>query len=176
MAAALLLKAGGELNVLKLTKLLYLIEREAMHSFGFPLADDRMVAMPNGPVLSHTLDLTNGNTQSAEWESLIEDRAAHQVRLKKPNLSREEMDELSDAALNVIEDVWSRFGHMNQWKLVEYTHDHCAEWDDPGASSLPIPEKRIFAAFGKTRAQTKVLVEELNAQRYFESLLNEEHE
>lgn len=176
MAAVLLRDAGGELNVLKLTKLLYLVEREAMRQFGFPLTDDRMVSMANGPVLSHTLDLINGNAQSADWDQLVEDRAGHQVRLKAPDLSRGHLDELGDDDLNILAGVWAQFGHMTQWQLVDFTHDHCPEWEYPGSSSIPIPEERVFAALGKTPRQTRILVDELRAQRYVERLFADENE
>ena len=60
MAAFFLQQAGGTLNILKLMKLLYLSEREAMNRYGEPLSYDAMVSMPHGPVLSMTYECMNG--------------------------------------------------------------------------------------------------------------------
>ena len=44
---------------LKLMKLLYLSDREAVRAFGWPISGDRLVSMPHGPVLSQ---------HCAEWK------------------------------------------------------------------------------------------------------------
>lgn len=172
LAAALLDKAGGRLNVLKLTKLLYLVEREAMKRHGFQVSDDQMVSMPRGPVLSQTLDLTNGSVESSAWEDLVEDREGHDVRLKKP-MSRSDFSALSDATIDIVNAVWAEFGHMNQWELVKFTHDQCAEWEDPNGSSLPIPAKRVFMAVGSSAADAELMAKEMRAQQYFDQLLED---
>ena len=173
MAAFLLQKGGGQLNVLKLTKLLYLADRESMDRVGMSISDDYMVSMPKGPVLSNTLDLTNGNVRSAQWESWIEDREHHNVKLKK-NFAREDLSSLSQNAISALEAVWDKFGKMDQWALVDYTHDKCDEWENPGRSSLPIPSKRVFKALGKTHDEIEVLSRELAAQKSFDCLFDEE--
>lgn len=173
MAAFLLDRAGGKLNVLKLTKLLYLAERESMGVRGVPISGDSMVSMPQGPVLSKTLDLTNGNVISAAWESLIEDREHHDIRLRHP-VTRDDFGDMSDSALRILDSVWSQFGDMDQWELVRYTHDKCAEWEDPNGSSLPIPAKRVFAAVGKSQEVADFLAKELKAQHHFDTLLGDE--
>lgn len=40
----------------KLMGLLYISDREALRAFGWPISGDRLVSMPHGPVLSHTLN------------------------------------------------------------------------------------------------------------------------
>lgn len=170
LAAALLDRAGGRLNVLKLTKLLYLVEREAMRRHGFQVSDDQMVSMPKGPVLSQSLDLTNGFIVSDEWDGLVEDREQHEVRLKHA-IERENLDALSDATISIIDGVWAEFGRMNQWDLVKYTHDQCAEWEDPDGSSLPIPAKRVFMALGASAPDAELMAKEVKAQQYLDKLL-----
>lgn len=59
-AAFLLHKAGGRLPLLKLMKLLYLSERESLQKYGDTITGDTFVSMPNGPVLSMTLNFING--------------------------------------------------------------------------------------------------------------------
>jgi uncharacterized phage-associated protein len=55
---------GGRMSHLKLMKLLYLAEREALRSLGLHLTGDHLVSMPHGPVLSMTLNLMDGNIES----------------------------------------------------------------------------------------------------------------
>ena len=56
---------------LKLMKLLYLSDREAVRAFGWPISGDRLVSMPHGPVLSQTLNLMDGDVESQPggWET-----------------------------------------------------------------------------------------------------------
>jgi uncharacterized phage-associated protein len=173
MAAFLLQRAGGKLNVLKLTKLLYLAERESMAARGLSICGDRMVSMPQGPVLSQTLNLTNGNVVSADWEAFIEDREHHDVRLRNA-VQRSDLNDLSDSAISILDLVWDKFGWMDQWQLVDFTHDKCAEWEDPNGSSLPIPPKRLFTAVGKSPEAADFMAKELAAQSHFDSLFSDD--
>lgn len=166
MAAFLLAKGGGKMSHLKLMKLLYLSDRESMARYGMPISGDRIVSMPHGPVLSMTLNLTNGDVESAPggWESLISDKENHELSLKKP-VDVNELDELSPADLEVLESVWNQFGGMDRWTIRDYTHDHCPEWHDPHGSSLPIPYERIFRALGRPEAEARELGARIESER-----------
>lgn len=150
-AAYFLFRAGRPLSVLKLSKLLYLAERRSFEKFGEPLIGDRPVSMPHGPVLSSTYDHMNGALPSVAggWESWIADREGHFLALRDPQALRSperDMLELSDADLEVLSEIWERFGGMDQWQLREWTHDNCPEWRDPEGSSIPIRPEDLFAA------------------------------
>ena len=150
MAAFFTGKEGGQIQVLKLMKLLYLAERESLDQHGHPISFDKMVAMDNGPVLSRTLNYLNGFIESGQdgWDSWLRDREAHGVSLaRQPN--REALTELSDANLEVLETVWRKFGHMDKWQIRDYTHDRCAEWRYPQGGSYPIHYQDVFTALGK---------------------------
>ena len=74
---------------LKLMKLLYLSDREAMREFGWPISGDRLVSMlhgRHGPVLSQTLNLMDGNVESMKggWEDLVSDKKDHELSLRRP--------------------------------------------------------------------------------------------
>lgn len=164
MAAFMLHRAGGRLPLLKLMKLMYLAERESLRLYGEPISGDKPVSMPHGPVLSNTLDRMNGWGGEAEggWNSWVEDRSGHDLALRDPSMIRtpeQDLLELSDGDLEVLNDVWDRFGHMSKYDLVEYTHsDACPEWEDPHGSSRPIPPSRLLRAVGyKDEALRSVL-------------------
>jgi len=171
MAAYLLGRGKGRMNYLKLMKLLYLADRASMKRNGHPISGDRYVSMDHGPVLSQTFNLIKGAVQFAEqgWNHWIADRADYDVSLKR-KVHREALDELSEADLEVLGNVYSRFGKMDQWELVDYTHRYCREWEDPKGSSAPIDYETIFKALGCTPAQAKKLGERTERQRRIDKL------
>lgn len=152
---------------LKLIKLMYLADRQAMAESGFSLTGDLVVAMPHGPVLSLTLNYINGDLESSEdgWESWISDRENHEVAFRPRPAGRDELDELSPADLDVLARVWQRFGSMSKYQIRDYTHDHCPEWDDPLGSSKPISFQRIFEALGRTQEEAAALAARMEEQR-----------
>src|SRR5208282_6704121 len=95
-AAARLLKLrGGTMSYMKLIKLLYLADREALLRWGRPISTDRYVSMDKGPVLSRVLDLaTDGDDPSrpAIWSEQIGEPVSYEVALKADPGS----DELSE--------------------------------------------------------------------------------
>jgi len=143
-------KQGGSINVLKLAKLVYLADREFMSRYDCPILYDQLVSMEHGPVNSRTLNYINGClTDERNWDSLLVDREGHTVGLRNPQLSTDDLDELSEAEVEVLEDVWSQFSSMDRYALRDYTHEHCPEWEDPDGSSSPIPYERVFKFLGK---------------------------
>ncbi len=157
------------MSLLALTKLLYLSERESLRRYAEPLTGDTPVSMQHGPVLSRSLDLTNGFAKSADaggWDSWISDRDGHAVALRDPAMLQDaerDLPALSRADLGVLADTWNDFGHMHDdpWALVRYCHQHCHEWEDPGLSSFEIPLVRLFRALGYTDEQVDAAVEQL---------------
>lgn len=158
MAAHLLDRGRGRMNYLKLMKLLYLADRESMRRHGQPISGDRYVSMDYGPVLSQTLNLINGAVRPQEggWNHWIADKAGYEISLRR-KASRDALDELSDADLDVLNAVYAKFRRMDQWKLRDYTHRYCPEWTDPEGSSLPIEYVDIFKALGRGPAEAKKL-------------------
>ena len=168
-AAYFLFRAGGPLSVLKLMKLLYFAERRSFEKFGESMIGDRLVSMPHGPVLSRTHNHMNGELPSIEggWEFWIADRAEHDLGLRNPGALRspeQDLLELSDADLDVLGEIWSRFGHMAGWQLREYTHDHCPEWKDPDGSMIPMQPEDLFEALKFTPEQREAALAKLRAE------------
>lgn len=171
MAAYLLDGAKGRMKHLKLMKLLYLSDRESMRRHGHPISGDRYISMEHGPVLSHTLNLVNGAIKFQEhgWGYWIADKADYAVSLRR-KVSREALDELSDADLEVLHRVHTKFGKMDQWKLVDYTHHYCPECKDPNGSSMPISYETIFKALERTPAEARKLGAHVEQQRRIDKL------
>lgn len=151
--AAFFAKAeGGSINVLKLVKLVYLADRKFMEQYDCSILHDKLVSMEHGPVNSTTLNLINGlaNDPRHEWDAFLSGRQGNVVRLTNPDIDTNDLDELSEAELEVLAEIAAQFREWDQFQIRDYTHDHCAEWEDPDGSSAPIPYKLLFAVLGKT--------------------------
>ena len=150
VAAYFALKDGGSINVLKLAKLLYLGDREHLSRHDLPILFDNFVSMDHGPVTSLTLNFVNGFKEDRNnWDSFITDRSGYAVGVARAELKFEELDELSDVEIETLGDVWKKFGGMSKYSIRDWTHENCAEWEDPHGSSNPIPYERVLKFLGK---------------------------
>ncbi len=176
LIAALILKGQGtSINILKAVKLVYLADRESIRRFGFPILDEDRYSMPLGPVNSMTYRHINGEIDLAAcgWSDVLEDKANHKIALSNDQISFDDLDELSDADLDCVDAVWTEFGHMTQWQLVDWTHDaaNVPEWEDPNGGSIKIPFRRILQALGVENADELDAV--MKAQREIDLAFDE---
>ena len=124
---------------MKLIKLLYLIDREALDRWGRPVSTDRYVSMDHGPVLSSVLDLISHGAEpgmKSAWLELISAPDGYDVRLHSDKPPAD--DELSKAEKELIDEVFARFRMASRWDLVRYLHKTAPEWQAPQGSSHPI--------------------------------------
>ena len=158
-AAYLLKRRGGQMSYLKLIKLLYWADREALARWGRPVTTDRHVSMNHGPVLSHVLDLVSDGDAPGDdviWGAAVSAPANYEVQLKADPGD----DELSEAEIAVLEEVWEALGHKGRWELVELAHQ-LPEWKDPQGSALPISYRDILAAQGIDDEEIEAIEEEI---------------
>jgi uncharacterized phage-associated protein len=145
--------AGGRINVLKLSKLIYLADREFASRHDEPMLFDHLVSMDHGPVNSSTLDLINGMAgPNRDWDEFVAPRSGYDVPLAR-ELSDGDFDELSAAEVAVLKHTWVGLGGLNQYELRDYTHKNCPEWEDPHGTSSPIPYSRLYKFLGKADAE-----------------------
>jgi uncharacterized phage-associated protein len=127
VAAAFLERAGGTINVMKLVKLLYLLDRESIGRRGVPVVGGVYLSMRNGPVTSEVLDLINaGSLWNCEtnWSRFISDRQNHEVALT----GAPGKEHLSQFEINLIDELFAQFRKADQWALSDFCHEHCGEW------------------------------------------------
>lgn len=142
--------AGRAIEVLKAVKLVYLGDRESIGRWGEPILDEPRFSMPHGPVNSFTYEHIKGERKDPDgWSRFLEDRRDNTLRVKD-GVTVETLDELSEADIEACDEVWSRFGRMNQWQIRDWTHraGNVAEWSDPAGSATPIPLGCIMHAVG----------------------------
>src|SRR5438105_8691452 len=128
-AARLLELRGGRMSYLKLIKLLYLADRQALLQWGRPVTTDRYFSMDRGPVLSRMLDLvTDGEDPGAPriWARHMSAPDNFEVQLQESAGT----DELSEAEVALLNQVFAEHGSKSRWELVDLSHK-LPEWKDP---------------------------------------------
>lgn len=147
------------MSYLKLIKLLYLTDREALGHHGRVITTDRHFSMDKGPVVSRILDLATEDpvpNQSHYWNEHISAPNNYEIFLIK-DAGR---DELSDVEISIIEEIFKIHGSKSRWQLVKFTHT-LPEWKDPNGGSIPIHTAEILNALGKTPEEVEAVNEEL---------------
>lgn len=172
-------RRGGNITILKLMKLMYLAERSSYEQYGEPIIGDALVSMPNGPVLSKTLDLINFGAQEnldGGWDALIAERNGRDMALKSTDLikSEDDLKELSESDLEILRSVWSEFGNKSAFWLRDYTHnpENCPEWEDPDGSSVPIKLESLFEILGFSKEESAAILTRLNQRAWVTSTLS----
>lgn len=159
-AAYILRLRGGRMSYLKLIKLLYLADREALLRWGRPISTDRYVSMDRGPVLSRVLDLaTDGDVPGAPsiWAASIAAPGNYEVELTADAGD----DELSEAEIEILDGIFAEHGRKSRWDLVALTHA-LPEWIDPRGGAIAIAYGDILKAGGKSDLEIAAIEEELS--------------
>lgn len=149
-AAAFLLRLNhGRMPYLKLIKLMYLADREALVKTGLPMTGDRYVSMDKGPVLSRVYALICEPTakHDSPWFEYVTKPHGYAVSAVK---YRNDIDELSAYETDLLQTTFERFRKMDQFALADLTHKICPEWHDPDGSSIPIEPADVMRAGGAT--------------------------
>ncbi len=160
---------GGRMSYLKLIKLLYFLDREALLRWGRPVTTDRYVSMDNGPVVSRIYDLIREEPAPGTdpiWRHYISAPQDWDVVL----LAEPEPSELSRAEEALIDEIYAKHGRMNRWDLVRLSHE-LPEWLDPNGSAIPIQYRDILRAGNKTETEVAAVEAELESLAATEAML-----
>ncbi len=99
-AAALFIShSGGTIDHVKLVKLMYLLEREALIRWGHPALNDNYFSLKAGPIPSEVCDFIN-STETV-WSEHIAKEPKNILRL----LKSPPFDELSEAEKSLIDSL-----------------------------------------------------------------------
>ncbi len=159
-AAFFLSLRGGQMHYIKLIKLLYLSDREALLRWGAPITTDRFVSMDNGPVLSRVLNLITEDRPKPVWSLYISAPLGdYEVQLLKNATT----DRLSRAEENLMREIFTQYGYRNRWDLIENVMHKLPEWKDPEGSSLPIQLRDILEAAGESEEEIRAVLRELHS-------------
>ena len=135
----LLHKHGGQLDILKLLKLMFFVDRLHLARYGRPTVGGRYFAMQYGPVASELYDAIKA-AGAETGEPYV--TKGNQVIAVLP------LDEnfLSESDIGALEEVDREFGHLDPFRLSDITHN-LKVWskNNPGGkTSAPIPYEDFF--------------------------------
>jgi hypothetical protein len=168
-AARLLTLRGGPMSYIKLIKLLYLADREALIRWGRPITTDCYISMDAGPVLSRIYDLIRNEPSPNSvrvWAKFISGPVDYEVHL----LGDPGCAELSPAERQLIDEVFGQHGQDSRWAILDYTYG-LPEWTYPDGGALPIDFSDILRAAHKTETEISAIEEELESLALAERVL-----
>jgi len=149
-------REGGRINVMKLIKLIYLLDRLSIQRRSIPVVGGIYFSMRNGPVTSELLDLVNAGELAGEegsrWEALIADRKNHEIAIR--GSASLERDSLSDSEIELIDEIYAEHGAKDQWQLRDWCHERCGEWTplQNGRERIDIEELAVNAGHSQREA------------------------
>jgi hypothetical protein len=128
--------------------MLFVADCRQVSRIGMPITGDQPTAMENGPVLSHILNLFNGEKKSAYWSAHFStaDHHYHVRVIDDPGT-----DLLSDSEKKSLSVAFDRLKIYPWPALVHHLHQR-TEWikHQKGRSSAPIPFESILEAEGRS--------------------------
>jgi uncharacterized phage-associated protein len=167
-AARFLMHRGQPMSYLKLVKLLYFADREALLRWGRPITTDCYVSMDKGPVVSRIYELIADGPPPdirSPWTDLISPPENYEVTLRQ---SPPPDDELSRAEEALIDEIFAEHGAKSRWELVDLSHAF-PEWRNPDGSALPIRIEDILASGGTPEPEIRSILAELDGLRAVQS-------
>ena len=142
-AAGVILRDRGPTDRLRLLKLLYIADREALKQRGSPILGGLLVAMKHGPLHSEVYDLIKGSHASeGEWSACFQSQGNTISMIHDPG----RMD-LSPFEIDLLNATADRYQDVDTWELSELTHDF-REWIDSfqKGTARPIDAEQILKA------------------------------
>jgi uncharacterized phage-associated protein len=171
-AAAELLRhePGKQMSRLRLLKLLYIADREALQETGRPITCDAAVAMRHGPVLTRLYDIMKGeHVNSPEFDRHVEQQGYQLTLVGDPG-----KDRLNRFEIRKLRALSERYRDMGDWDLAEETHGF-PEWkrNDPGDSSRPIPFEHVLEAVGHPPERVEAILADAACVRRLQGLFHD---
>ncbi len=138
---------GGKLELTKLMKELYLIDRESMGERESSVSGDEFFFLRHGPVLSFTLNILE-TLEESEWGDFLE-RKGNTFLPKSSKSSSDDFDLLSEKEKAYIKKISEQFREKPASDLVNYvlTLKECSPFKKPGQR---IQFSELMSALGKT--------------------------
>lgn len=140
---------------MRLLKLLYIADREALSERARPITGDMPVAMEHGPVLTNTYRLIRGEDfLTPEWEKFIKNQGHRDVALAAdPGVG-----DLSRYEISKLHEVARKWEDENDWAVANFTHQF-EEWikhKPADGSRNIIPIEDVLAATGLAELKDRI--------------------
>ena len=161
---------GGTINYMKLTKLIYNADREALLRFNLPLSYDDHYSLPHGLIVSKTLDLAEKTADAGTyWRNYFETDGMN-VHL----ISETDIGELSRKEINLLEELYEKYKDKDQFDMEKEHHnpDLFPEYKDPGNSRIRSDIYDLMETIGKTKKEIKEFSRDVEETAYFNAVFN----
>jgi len=127
-------KSGGQINRMKALKLIYFADRYHLRKYGRLITNDTYYAMDNGPVASGAKDIAEGSDfigrEAQNYASdYIETFSKYDLKSKQAT----DKAEFSGSDLEALDYALDKFGHLDEWGIVDLTHKY-PDWYKHGPS------------------------------------------
>ena len=135
LAARFLAEADNRMEYIRLIKLLYIADREALRNWGYPLTGDEYYSLKHGPIVSNVYDLITADpnyVNRSYWSSYIRTEGFHAILETEPPL-----EDISKAEIELVQKIHARYRSVSTWDLIDEMHKEFKEWQDPGNSRIP---------------------------------------
>ena len=164
VAALLLQQSNDRMGLLKFTKIMYNIQREAIERWSFPITYEPIYSLPEGQVLSKTYDNAKLDNHRVFWDEYI-DREQDVLSLKKNCPT----GQLNRAEMSLIKEIYNRDKDKGLKQLLKEHHDY-PEWVDPGESSIPTDYEKLLKVLGKNPEQISSFKNDMRSEVYLVGL------
>lgn len=168
-SAAYLIRKTGKtaINYMLLVKLLYLTDRKLLIDRGKPLTGDGFAALPKGPVVSTICNFVRGQRDGETWSQYVVKNGRYDVAIDHE--TPDSVSRLSPSELDALDDVFSDYGHLDPFAVVEQLHikSDFPEWDDPKGSSFQIDPKDILLQNGWTVEDAREIAALAQTDRHY---------
>jgi len=124
-------KNNQDLTKLRVSKLLYFIDKYHLQKYGSVILDDKYYRLTKGPVPSLTLDLLN-EIFDPEWQYAVSNVKINKIYLSEYvvasgkfrfKLKKESsFGSLSQSEIEIIEEVLENYGHLDTDGIVDESH------------------------------------------------------
>lgn len=145
------------MNLLKLMKELYLIDRTSIDERDTSVSGDVFYSMPHGPILSQTLNMLNDlvNNKWGDYLDAVSAKYYPDIQIKQEI----DFDRLSYKDKSYIKAISEKFKNFTPKELENFTHT-LPEWVDPKGSSIKIRYRDVMLALGKSEEEISAAKEE----------------
>ena len=79
-------------------------------------------SLPSAVVMKVCETLGSLSEKAGSWSSLISNPSGYDVSLER-EISEEDFEELSVAERKLLDEIWGKYGGLDEWELVDLLHD-----------------------------------------------------
>jgi len=164
--ARLIDASGGPIDYLRISKLIYLADRESIFARGVPIVGGHYYSMRKGPTIGEVMTFVN--TQKApQWKETIAPRVGNKVGLR----NKPEYSALSQSEIDILDSVVKYHSTRSTDQLVEWCHVNCPEFQQVADGRKPIEVETILKSFKKSQKQIERFVQEAESIARLDSIL-----